>query len=320
MLALSTPVSAATIDAGDLIRGFSVIALGDYTLSSDTPSPVFVGGNFRTKGNQSINTNNDRPDVTVGDVSGSLIVGGEVRKNSASNVNGNVVIGGNQTVTQPSAGQQRFFVDDKSEFNLNRDGATVTAGRAVPVETVRTALLGLSADLAGLDDTGTTITGDSSNKTLNANAGTDGVAVANFDAESFSAFFSGSSLAFDLGGASTLILNAELGGIETLTFKGLNLNDFSGANNVILNLAGVDRFDIRSTFGISLLAPTVNVVAKAGGTNGFVVANDLDQRYEIRGSFTGDLPEIAPVPLPATIWLLGLGALGLGAMRRRRDA
>ena len=45
-LSTAGTAQATSIDAGTILSTFGTISLGDYTLSSHTAAPIYVGGNF----------------------------------------------------------------------------------------------------------------------------------------------------------------------------------------------------------------------------------------------------------------------------------
>lgn len=322
-ISFGSAASAATVDPVAMLKSFSVIALGNHTLSSDTPSPLYVGGDFKTNGNHSINVNNNLPDGVVGDATGALIVGGSVLAGSAANVKGNVALAGDQGVTQPNPPQLRYFLGNGSEFNLLNNGTTVSDNIDVPASDVAAAFQALAASWASLDGTGgESFGGDSNNPLLKVGAaGADGFAVINLDAADAAYLFGGNTQIQFTGSPVTTIIN-----VAGTSFNnaGKNLNDFAGASNVIFNFYEATDIAINSTFGASIFAPFADIAANSGGANAFMVGYNIDQRYEIRSPFTGNVPGLpddpSPVPLPAAGWLLIAGLGGLAALGRRHSA
>src|SRR5690625_4653450 len=298
-MSIGGSAAAAVIDAEDMLRSFTVIALGDYELHSHTPGSVYVGGDF--KASQSIS--GGISNATIGEANGTLIVGGNITGGGSTTINGNVAVGG--------------IVTDGSRVNVN-DG-TVTEGANVPVGDVATALRDLSGRLAQLPETGATTSGDHNNPRLNLGAvGADGVAVINFGTDDLDWFFGGNPGISFMDGPLTTIIN--IAGDSFHLRDGSNFNDFTGSNNVIFNFYEALEIVLDSGFGASILAPNADIWVNKGGTNSFLVGNNVVQRAEIRKPFDGNLPppSVSTVPLPAAGWMLiaGLGAL-VAAGRRR---
>lgn len=104
-----------------------------------------------------------------------------------------------------------------------------------------------------------------------------------------------------------------------------------GANGSGVNSAGcADRVTAVTNLGTSetFLVDGDEYAFTISGFDGlteFWTTEDQENSAMLRGQFTlvshGDIPEVAPVPLPAAAWLLGAGVAGLAvaARRRRRD-
>jgi len=145
---LSSPVNALPVDALDLLSSFNVITLGDLNTGVHTEGTAYIGGDLNLTGSYDVNT--DRlSDGQAGDVSGALIVGGDINGNSTINfVNGDVVVGGDINVA------------------INR-ADSITSGADVPAADVAAELLGLSSLLSELPDTdGTSINRDQNDQNI----------------------------------------------------------------------------------------------------------------------------------------------------------
>lgn len=304
LFCLGVEAAATTVDPVAMISSFTVIALGDYELYSHTPGAVYVGGNLNAL--QDVGISN----ATVGGVSGALIVAGDVaadvRKGGAGKANGDIVVGG----------------INNAGTDLLASGGAVTTGAAVPAAEVASAIKGLSTYWKGLgDNVAYSLSGDSNNPVLNVGAvGSDGYAVINLDATDSAFLLGGNTKVQFAGGASTTIVNVLMSSFDN---AGKNFNAFTGANNVIFNFHQTTSISLNAPFAASIFAPNANIVASGGGSDMFMVGNDISQQMEVRKTFDGFVPTPDPnpdpdvVPLPAAGWLLFAGIAGLGALRRR---
>ena len=287
-LASAGASQAATLDAEGLISSFGTIALGDYTLKSHTEAPVYVGGNFNS--DQSITPRGNAQGTVTPSIKGTLVVGGDLAGRPTMN-NGTVV-------TNTLSG------------TVQGGNNTVTTGASVPVQDVRNAMEGLSKDLAQLTDTGASYDfSDWNQMSLSSGTPVDGSSVLNLSSADF--LKTGTLKTFG-NLANTFIVNVA-GSVINI---GANFNQDD--SSVIFNFYEATEVNVNSTFGFGILSPLATLNLYAGGTDTFVVGNDVNQYTEVRGTFTGTLP--SPVPLPAAGWLLLASIGGVAALRRRRKA
>lgn len=308
-LICAAPVAqAATLDSLELLSGFNGIVLNDMTSTvSHVEGTLFVGGDLTASSGFYVN-NRGLADGTVDNVSGALIVGGNITNGLNDGGQGAIVVGG--TVTGPvSAGSN----------------ARLTTGATIAVNDVAASLTELSSALSMYSDTaGASVDSSDPNlKSLTSGAGGAGeledIAIINLDAAATMAFLSGGNLAnLTLDTDVTTILN--LAG-DNITLSG-NFNQ--DESSVLFNFFEATNLQINATFGFSVLSPYADVVLGSGGMDGTLVANNLDQRVELRpygttGVFDGTLPapQVPAVPLPAAVWMLLAALGGLGVMGRR---
>ncbi len=296
-LALTSPASAAIVDAEAMLKSFTTISLGDATIGSESLASVYVGGNLTSNG---FNAN---PGLfapgSAGPVTGSLIVGGNVGGADIHIKGGNAQIGGSASAT----------------LDMQTGGTSSYTGVAgIPVAGVSAAFQQLSLDLSGLASTAGAMAdqSDFNQKKLVSGSGSAGVAVINTNAS----FFNGGTLStkdFDPG--VTTIINVS----GTTASVSLNANDTN--TNVILNFfEATDVLLNAGGFGYAILAPLAHVGGSGGGVNGSVVGLTINQNQEFRMPFTGELPPVSTVPVPAAGLLLIGGLAGLGFAGRRRKA
>lgn len=306
-LCVSAAGHAATIDAEAMLRDFSVIALGGMSGSIHLEGTAYVGGDLTVSGGYYVNSDN-LPVGTAGDVSGALIVGGNLSGSGDFTTagNGNVVVGGSSSI-------------DVNKPVQTGVGTDVPGG--VPVQAVRQAFQKLSTTLGSTPATAGTFVDTSDMNDLDVENGNplDGFSVVNAPVGFL--FWGNVNNRFpSLDQTITTIINIP----GTIVSVGVNL-DATKYANVLLNFYEATSLNITTGLGLSVLAPFADVTVSGGGTYGTLVGLSIDQRTELRPydqgyNFTGDLPEPSAVPLPAAGWLLLAGLAGLGALHRYRGA
>lgn len=103
-----------------------------------------------------------------------------------------------------------------------------------------------------------------------------------------------------------------------------NLNSYTGSNKVIYDFVDATTLKFAGNWNGSILAPLATITQQGGTINGSVVVASINQSNALNdsGLFGGNLGGLAglstSVPEPASLALLGLGALAAGVATRRR--
>lgn len=319
--------NAAALTGEQVLEQFNLVVFGNMQGGHDVEGRALIGGNltgnsssFFIKGNQA--PASDYKALTVGgnlsggptniNNGGALVVGGNVTKNVNMNGNGSVAVGGSVT----------------GGANINTSG-TKTIGQPVTVPNFVNVMNQLSDDLKLLTANATAqVSGNKA--TFDASGKGDTVV---FNIASGSAFFSSiGEIAFDLGGADTVIIN--VGGTSmTMNENWLGGVGQSVADNIVWNFYDATTLAFGTEYFGTILATDAKVY-QSNALNGSVVVKHIAQGSyggtNYRGGeihqyqFSGDLPgastaSVTDVPEPMALGLLGLGLIGLMAAHRRKQ-
>lgn len=323
---IAGPLQAAPLSAAEVLGQFNTVVLGNATSNSHTDGRTYIGGSL----------NGGAYAQHAGATPASNYAGLTVR-GAASNVHVNglgAVIGGslaNSTVNTGGA------VVKGAAANTNFNGAAYVEGAAAggnfnggklsaPSALMATNLAaagstdflsvldGLSDQLKALGSTGSTVSMSGNKATFNAVANAAGMAV--FDLTAFDTeLFGKGEFAFNLNGASTVILNTDI--------KNVNISaNFLGGSaqalgkQLLWNFYDATNITINNQWGGSLLA-TGALLTNKQNIEGGVFVNELHQRGEIHlQAFNGKLP--AEVPEPGMLVILATGLCLIAVTSRRR--
>lgn len=303
---------AANLDAQGLMNSLNLVVLGDADASAinHIEGTAYIGGDLNSG---TIYANNRGMDeVTVGDVTGGLIVGGDINATVNGGGQGAIVVGG--TIN-----------------GGNGSGLPTTTGAVVPVAEMATLFTELSSNLATLDTTaGATFDTAMNFQSLTSGAGDeDGIAVLNLSqTDALDLMSNGGQLRFNLDtDVTSYIVN--VAGTDFTGANAINIQTNNAQPNVLFNFYEAQSLTTNSTWNASILAPEA-AYFNGSGENGTYVVGSLIMGGEIRpynGNtvFSGTLPTFAtetaaPVPVPAALPLAATGLALLGFVGRRRKA
>ncbi len=333
MVAVAPVVAHAELTFEQALNQFNLVVLGDAKSSSHVDGRTFIGGNLTGNGDF-VQHPNDTPasaytgltvlgNAQVGSVNGlGVYVGGNLTQGNvnsgAARVQGNVS-NANLNGNAPAAIGGTV---SSSNINSGRIGgaaetdALAAAGAQASAQDFATLFSQSSSFIAGLADTGGTVSVANNLVTFNAVA-INGVAV--FDLSAIDdAVFAAGEFQFNLNGATTVIFNSDNTKIQT----GANFlasSALSYGKSFLWNFYNATDIVLGSQFGGSVLATNAKLT-NYNNIEGSVVVKSLDQKGEIHlQPFTGDIP-VTPVPEPGTyaMILAGLGMIGHVVARRRK--
>ena len=291
--------------------GLTVAGLNASTFNLSGGGSVYIGGA------NSGNISNSSGAVTIG-INGNNAAtiqtgsgGGTVRINGK----GGWVNGGTTSNTN-------VYLPNTADNNETIQAATLHYGAVSLTDplpnfttTFKTPLTNLSTQLEGVKANSTTSTSGST-VTFNAAPNSSGQAV--FDISSSVLTAGDESIVFDANGATTIVVNVTCGGANcsiSLPSSTQFSNDTGYASDTLWNFYNASTLNFGAEFGGSVLAPDA-AVTNGSPIDGDLIANSFSGSADLHNyPFTGNLTFATPEP--ASIALLGVGLIGLIAIRRR---
>lgn len=318
------PVSEAASSFSALTVYGNVTGTGTYDV--DNASGLTVAGtnagNFQLNSGGSVyiggaNTGN----LTTTGGSASVSINGNNSGYLTVNGGGTVRITGNAGSGTLNGGSLEY-TGSMGSWNLNNATATqvssLSLSSSLPnfASTFEAPLTALSSQLSAMTANSTVLV-NGNTITLNAQPGTNGVAVLDLSTSQLTA---NSNVSVALNGATSLIVNLTVAGCSSncsYTFPNnvTFLNPTTYADSVLWNITDVSNLSFTNEFGGSILAADATVM-NSSSIDGTLVALNYDGSGELHAyPFNG-----IPMPEPSSIAVLAAAIAGIGAFRLRRRA
>ncbi len=313
-------------------EGYNVFTFGDFSGSADSEGRVAVGGNATLT--------NFGLGGSLGSTSSlypySLVVGGNLTYQNATENYGGIAVGGSATLTNITVsgnlsvggalttqnGQINGAVSAGSWSRQNTGGPSSTSGTPVAISSVvdfagfQTTIQNESTSWAALAQTGTV---NNSYGTLTLTGTNSGLNIFNLTTAQLANATGGFNVNAPSG--STVLINID-GSSATFPNTGYSVNGVS-YQNVVFNFS--DASVLNGSGGIlgSIVAPDADFTFNNGQINGTVIAKSMSGTGETHNApFMGNLPEVTGVPEPGSMVLLssGVAMMAAGLFLRRKRA
>ena len=292
----TTPVSAASLSADEILNQFNLVVFGNHSLNSQVHGRAFVGGDLVGGSGSMTTTNYVLPPSSFADVT----VVGDVRSGD---------------------------VNTKGGASVEIGGAIVAPAKINNAGSVQTGVTGLDTVAAAFEATLKQASQDIRDQTANAalsnfNAGQGWQALGLTGVQTVLSIaatdLDRNEVHVDLNGAPSILINVS--GTSINLSKNFNTPEAVGAK-VIWNFYEATSLHLSNRWVGSVLAPLATV-SNGNNIHGTLVAAVFNQGGQVHqqawgGEIPGGDPNPAPVPLPAAGWLLLAGIGTLAALRRR---
>lgn len=318
----------AGLTANQAFQQFNAVVLTDINSSSHLHGRTWAGGNV--VGGEYVHRTLPTSDyaglTALGSISNARVLqNGAVIKGSLSQTEIN---GGSSAIFGAASNTNfqgpTYVAGATSGINFNggrvldyTSNATLQASVGASESTNFANLLSTTSNFLSTLSNTSSVSINGGKATFNATADANGLAVFNLSDLDAANIFSKGEFDFNLGSATTVIINAALVDIDiSANFLGGSAQKIAG--NVIWNFYNAETVDFGRQFGGNVLAYKANLTNYAD-IEGSVFVNKLTQRGQIHQfAFLGDIP-VAAVPEPSSYAMLLAGLALMGFVARRRS-
>lgn len=308
-LLVAGAMTASVVATASPLNDYNLILSGDFNVSGGSghiEGKSFIGGNVNNGSifSQYVNKNSTEDTVKVV---------GNFNGNNAMHIEAGYVAYGGNLNNVPSNQDWcngNGINSNASCFHKVTDGSLLAEKNSIFSQLTLD-----SAYYKGLSTSvGTSVTGDSNNKTMKYSGAAANLVVFNITG----ADLMNVNWSLDFGSAVNILINVSTGANFNAGNAHVNNGFQSHMNNVLWNFADATSLQFNDQWFGSILALNANINTP-NNLNGAIAAKSYNGNGEIHTGHWGYTPPTTKVPEPSSV-LLALLALGGLAMRRLRNA